>query len=263
MIRNIGRLRARQSSLDAAIFALFAAGEQGAWYDPSDFSTLFQDSAGTTPVTAVGQPVGRMLDKSGRGNHAIQATATSRPVLQSASGLYYLACDGVDDGMATAGSVDFTGTDKMTVCCGVRKLSDTAWGIIELTANPDVTAGGFRIGEFSTGPRIIAAQTGGNATAVSALDAIVAAPATYVQTMTGDLSAPLVRSRLNGGSFVTNSGVTGGGNFANALIYLFRRGGTTLPFNGQFHGGIIRGAASSAQQIAQMEGWANSKTGAY
>lgn len=34
------------------------------WYDPSDWSTLFQDSAGTIPVTAVGDPVGLMLDKS-------------------------------------------------------------------------------------------------------------------------------------------------------------------------------------------------------
>ena len=44
--------------------SLFAAGEVGAWYDPSDLTTLFQDSAGTTPVTAVEQPVGLMLDKS-------------------------------------------------------------------------------------------------------------------------------------------------------------------------------------------------------
>ena len=43
---------------------LFGASEPGAWYDPSDMSTLFQDSAGTTPVTAVEQPVGLMLDKS-------------------------------------------------------------------------------------------------------------------------------------------------------------------------------------------------------
>jgi len=43
---------------------LFTAGEQGVWYDPSDFSTLFQDAAGTIPVTAVEQPVGLMLDKS-------------------------------------------------------------------------------------------------------------------------------------------------------------------------------------------------------
>ena len=43
---------------------LFSQGEQGVWYDISDFSTLFQDSAGTTPVTAVEQPVGLTLDKS-------------------------------------------------------------------------------------------------------------------------------------------------------------------------------------------------------
>jgi hypothetical protein len=44
--------------------SLFAAGEQGVWYDPSDLTTLFQDSAGTTPVTAVEQAVGLMFDKS-------------------------------------------------------------------------------------------------------------------------------------------------------------------------------------------------------
>jgi len=62
---------------------LFGASDQGVWYDPSDFSTLFQDSAGTTPVTALEQPVGLMLDKSGRGNHATQPTATSRPVVSA------------------------------------------------------------------------------------------------------------------------------------------------------------------------------------
>ena len=44
--------------------ALFGNGEVGVFYDPSDFSTLYQDAAGTTPVTAVEQPVGLMLDKS-------------------------------------------------------------------------------------------------------------------------------------------------------------------------------------------------------
>jgi hypothetical protein len=59
--------------------SLFANGEQGAWYDPADLSTLFQGSAGTTPVTTAGQPVGKMLDESGRGNHATQATSAARP----------------------------------------------------------------------------------------------------------------------------------------------------------------------------------------
>ena len=45
-------------------FSLFSNNEQGAWYDPSDYSTLYQDAAGTTPVTAVEQPVRLMLDRS-------------------------------------------------------------------------------------------------------------------------------------------------------------------------------------------------------
>ena len=44
--------------------SLFSSGEQGVWYDPSSINTLYQDSQGVTPVTAVGQPVGLMLDKS-------------------------------------------------------------------------------------------------------------------------------------------------------------------------------------------------------
>ena len=63
--------------------SLFAAGEQGAWYDPSDFSTMFQDNLGATPVTAVEQTVGLILDKSGRGNNASQATPGARPTLSA------------------------------------------------------------------------------------------------------------------------------------------------------------------------------------
>jgi hypothetical protein len=43
---------------------LFANSEPGVWFDPSDLTTLFQDLIGTIPVTATGQPVGLMLDKS-------------------------------------------------------------------------------------------------------------------------------------------------------------------------------------------------------
>lgn len=51
-------------TLAQQVAALFAAGEQGIWLDPSDLTTMFQDAAGTTPVTAVEQPVGLLLDKS-------------------------------------------------------------------------------------------------------------------------------------------------------------------------------------------------------
>lgn len=76
---------------------LFMGGENGAWYDPSDLSTLFQDAAGTTPVTADGDPVGLILDKSGNVNHAIQSVAASRPVYRTDGTLHWLQFDGVDD----------------------------------------------------------------------------------------------------------------------------------------------------------------------
>lgn len=57
--------------------------DNGAWFDPEDMSTMFQDAAGTTPVTAVEQPVGLMLDKSGNGNHATQSITASRPTLSA------------------------------------------------------------------------------------------------------------------------------------------------------------------------------------
>jgi hypothetical protein len=63
----LDRSRSRDRSKTGGAFSpagLFVTGAQGAWYDPSDFSTLYQTSTGTTPVTAVEQPVGLMLDRS-------------------------------------------------------------------------------------------------------------------------------------------------------------------------------------------------------
>ena len=60
-----------------------AAANNGLLFDPSDMSTLFQNYAGTVPVTAVEQPVGKMLDKSGNGYHATQSITASRPVLSA------------------------------------------------------------------------------------------------------------------------------------------------------------------------------------
>ena len=40
------------------------ARDNGCWLDASDLSTMYQDATGTTPVTAMEQPVGLWLDKS-------------------------------------------------------------------------------------------------------------------------------------------------------------------------------------------------------
>ncbi len=60
--------------------SLFRAGDKGFWLDPSDITTLSQDAAGTVAVTAFGQPVGRLSDRSGNGLHAVQTIADLRPL---------------------------------------------------------------------------------------------------------------------------------------------------------------------------------------
>lgn len=54
--------RRRAGGFNPAV--LFSAGEQGTIFDTNLQSTLFQDSTGTTPVTAVAQTVGLTLDNS-------------------------------------------------------------------------------------------------------------------------------------------------------------------------------------------------------
>lgn len=96
-----GSAMLRGQSQEAPAFSpdsLFSASEAGAWYDVSDSSTLFQDTAGTIPVTTAGQSVALILDKSGNGGNLSQATAASQPTYQiDAGGHPYLLFDGVDD----------------------------------------------------------------------------------------------------------------------------------------------------------------------
>tara|TARA_R110000782_G_C14788545_1_gene410677 strand:+ start:167 stop:1711 length:1545 start_codon:yes stop_codon:yes gene_type:complete len=67
---------------------VFPSALTGAWYDPSDLTTLFQDAAGTIPIVSMEQPVGLMKDKSGQNNHARQTSAASRPILSSRINLF-------------------------------------------------------------------------------------------------------------------------------------------------------------------------------
>lgn len=245
---------------------LFGSSEVGVMYDPSDLTSMFQDSTGTTPVTAVGDPVGKILDKSGRGNHATQSTSTARPVLQQDSnGRYYLAFDGTDDFLVTS-SINFTGTDKMSVFAGVYKGQDAATAIIaELSADSTGNAGTFYMTAPSSGGATDArfAVIDGVAAAVTADKTSGYTTGLSVLAGTSDNSANTVQLRFNATLAQLTSTVQAATVFDSAPIYIGMRGGTTLPFNGRIYSLIVRGAFSDAAQIAAVEAYVNSKTAAY
>jgi hypothetical protein len=253
-------MRARQPQ-GGAPFTPRAIGA-AVWYDPSDLSTLFQDPAGTTPVTAVGQQVGRMLDKSGRGNHATQSTLTSRPILQQdASGRYYLACDGVDDGMVTS-AIDFTATSKITLCTGIRKLSDAAFGCVAETGlSTDATQRTFGL-ITRTQPGYSFVSFGTVRSSASVFSGYPS-PETAVLTGIGDIANDVATLRRNGVQIATSTTDQGTGTYGNEVLYLFRRFGSTLPFNGRFYGLSIGPSLLSAADLTRLETYMNRKTGAY
>lgn len=53
-----------------------------AWHDLDDVNYLFKENSTATPVTSTNDTVGYIGDKSGNGNHALQATTLSRPLWQ-------------------------------------------------------------------------------------------------------------------------------------------------------------------------------------
>lgn len=75
------------------------------WWDFSDFSRLYQDSGRTTLVTATGQTVASVTDRSGNGLHLTQPTASKEPAVVTVGSLYGLSFDGADDWLYANSSV--------------------------------------------------------------------------------------------------------------------------------------------------------------
>jgi len=75
---------------------LFQNSEQGVFYYPLP-QFLYQDAAGTVPVTVDGDPVGYMQDLSGNNNHATQSVSEARPLYRTDGTLHWLEFDGADD----------------------------------------------------------------------------------------------------------------------------------------------------------------------
>lgn len=197
------------------------------------------------------------------GNHAYQSTTASKPILRQDGTRYYLECDGTDDFMLT-NSIDFSATDKMTVIAGVRKLSDAGTGIVaELSADATANNGAFALhAPNGPNPNYLFRSRGTTSTQATATTSY-AAPITSVLTGQSNIATPLCAISVNGAVIESGSGPQGTGNYGNYPLYLFRRGGSSVPFNGRFYGAIVRGAATDAGTLNRAEFYMNSRTGAY
>ena len=152
----------------------------------------------------------------------------------------------------------------MTVWAGVEKLSDASQGmLLELSTNAGATPNSFSLQAPGPGTsfRFV---SGGSITAAGIADATgFSAPTARVLTGIGDISGDKATLQVNGTQVAQSTADQGTGNYSNNPVYLFRRGGTSLPFNGIFTGLIVRGAQSSAAQLSNGNTYINSTLGAY
>lgn len=133
-----------------------------AWYDVQDVTTLFQDEAGTQPVTADGQKVRRIEDKSGNGLHATGAVGGT--VGTSPFGFRYIHFADATEALSV--SLPQALSDYPTLAVAQRATDgETAYGIAVGDGSINQL---FALRQFdNTGPGAVAVNGGVNASRVS------------------------------------------------------------------------------------------------
>ena len=229
----------------------------------SGTSTLTGVTAGTLTLTVAGTVTNADLRVSNDGvGLPTYQSVTNANTYDSVGFPYYIKADGVDDSVATA-AINFSGTNKITVVSGLRKLSDSALAAYaEFSPTIASNAGAFLL----SAPNSAAANYNFSSKGTTQVDNTVTtytAPITSIVTGIGDISAPNNQIRINGSLAGTQTGSQGTGNYGNFTLYVFRRTSASSPFNGRSYGLIIRGASSTSTEISNTETWLNDKTKAY
>lgn len=172
--------------------------------------------------------------------------------------LSYIQFDGSDDWLVSPTITP--GIDKAQVFAGVRTLADTTGSIAETSADSSTNNGAFSLFTLAGADDVQLLSRG--TTAVNIRHDGATEPFTAVYAGTADIAADGLVLRSNGTQVNQSTSDQGTGNYLAYPLYVGRRGGTSLPYNGRIYSLIVRfGANLSASTITQTENWVAGKTG--
>ncbi len=253
---SIGVVSAARRKSNAPPIGLFTAGTKGFLYDPAQLSTLFQDAAGTIPVTAASQPVGRINDLSGLGNHAVQTTASARPLYKTDGVKHWLEFDGVNDHLKTPTLI--WGSFQATIGTGIRKNTDTRATIIDGEGAPRLTieAPGPSGGDFS-------ALLWSTLTATATVRHVRAAPVTVVLVADFDMTTRKVTMAMDAGAPLSAVAASGSGVLSDGAFSIGRRSGSAQYLNGRLYGLVGISRSLTPAEATQMTSFLNARSGAF
>lgn len=221
---------------------LFGVGDNGWYFDPSDLSTLWSDTAGTVPATVNG-PVKRITDKSGKGNDHIWQSGNTLTLRQIGS-FYYLEAP-TSNGVTSNTSINLT--NPMERITGIRQISWTAFGRIFASTSGDMS---LRQASGGSSPQL-QINNGSNVGPVS--------PALNTDHVISEVfNDPTSSIQLDNGTPLTGT-VGAAGSTGHVL---FNRGSGANGVNGYFWGGVnIIGRTLTAGERAAMRTWIAAKYG--
>lgn len=225
---------------------LFSEGQQGVWYDPSDLTTLFQDAAGTTPVTAGGDPVGNNDDRSPNNNDATQSVSADRPTYNTDGSVHHLAFDGAGDSLRTANF-------------GLPHLHSVSVAFYP-TAYPGFIIDGLAPNSGSLVIMPSSTEQAGRVRVYAGRGALYSSQPVALNAwniVTAIFDGPNSEVRLNGVSVTGDSGTAAPGG-----VTLGRPGSSTInPLNGRIAGVVVRSGRFTADEITNVEYYLNDLVG--
>jgi hypothetical protein len=220
-------------------------------YDPSDLTTLSQDSAGTTPVGSIGDQIGHLQPLAG-GTTLTQVTATRRPVYGSDGTLHWIETDGIDDRLDQTG---VTIARSHSVVFGIRVTStplsySAAFAINAATADYQIGVGSQNEMRFN----LATASLG-----VSANQAVNYINQDIVCSLVFDDAANTAVMKLNGLIVHNLTGYIRTSDPLYSIHVMTNRGGGGI-IGGRLYALAIWNSADPAE-VSAAETWAASKTG--
>jgi len=219
-------------------------------------SLTFTPTAGSLTMTVSGSVTEAQLEL-GAARTTYQAVTNAYDITETGQAdCWGLTFDGTNDSMATAATLDLSGSDKLGIFFGVSKSADgttrfmaehgTGAGNGVFYAASSVSGGASRYGFMSKGT-IEAYPT----------SSVGAYPAGSNNVTTGvfNISADNAVLRVDGSAINTAVTDQGTGNFSNLTNYIGARAGTSLFFNGILWGSAIVSTLTTADAttIAAIE----------
>jgi hypothetical protein len=233
---------------------LFTGGLKGAWYDPSDLTSMRQDSAGSI-AAAENAPVGLLLDKSGNGLHLVQSSAARRPMLRSDGTRHFLEFDGVDDVFVRSGSL--VASDGSVTCVAAVRLT-AAGNFPYVTGNTADHGFNMLYSSNTRQPRTYVTTTGGVVAGISG----IAVPDGADHSLRQVLDRPGLRVRLfeNGVERLSLPGIDSDLT-EGAETYLGGHIGSGVYFPGRIYGFFIVSRLLSQAETGRLESFIAARAG--